>query len=273
MNIEFTWKFTSKSKFHSVLSLELNQNLISFLSSTACNEIKDNDPSERKTGPENWKRTILKNLRQSGRPYINSSGYLVDAKSVEEPCNDNCGKKCRYKISEDQRQVIFDHFWTLNDAEKRMFYHENVSQSLESTVNHKSKRRFIRKFTFTVNGVQHEVCRIFFVKTLGIQMSRIDYFLREQQRDPENCTKHRHGRFSKTKLPKKIVDKIKEHIRGFPRMDPYYTDGDTTKELLEPGMSLTKMHKLFLKDCGVKVCYNSYQKVFKENFSNVMFFK
>ena len=65
-----------------------------------------------------WKANKRKQLRQSGKTYVNSKGEQARAKecNVRKHCNGKSIFKCTAKISRERQSVIFQHFWELTDA-------------------------------------------------------------------------------------------------------------------------------------------------------------
>lgn len=68
---------------------------------------------KRKRDEESWKQNKAKSLRNAGKQYINKKNKEIKPRSVQPPCGDKCRLKCCEKISEDQRQTIFNVYWKL----------------------------------------------------------------------------------------------------------------------------------------------------------------
>ena len=86
------------------------------------------------------------------------------------------------------------------------------------------------------------------------------------------------------KTPMEIVDKVKQHIDSFPRMESHYCHASSNREYLEPGLNITKMHHLYLEwlndkhvpgyvegyvgvGVGVGVNCQMYRRIFCNNFN------
>ena len=80
------------------------------------------------------------------------------------------------------------------------------------------------------------------------------------------------------KAPTEIVDKVKQHIDSFPRMESHYCRASSNREYLEPGLNITKMHNLYLKwpndksvpgnvEGYVGVNCQMYRRIFCDNFN------
>ena len=66
---------------------------------------------KRQANPDSWKKNIRKKLRQSGKAFTSVKGDYVREGSMRiKDCN-KCKFKCSEKISEEQRQQIFNSYW------------------------------------------------------------------------------------------------------------------------------------------------------------------
>ncbi|XP_050516575.1 putative protein TPRXL [Diabrotica virgifera virgifera] len=77
---------------------------------------------KRKATPNNWLRAKAKILRNSGKSYLSNSKKemtIVPAKSLKAPCSEKCKQNCVQKITETQRQQIFDNYWTMGDLQRQ----------------------------------------------------------------------------------------------------------------------------------------------------------
>ena len=67
--------------------------------------------TKRNRNPENWKRNIVKHLRNHGLPYISKSGNDVPEK-IFEPVVVCCSTiRCFSIISVEEQENCFNEFW------------------------------------------------------------------------------------------------------------------------------------------------------------------
>lgn len=125
--------------------------------------------------PQNWKVQEANKKRNLGQEYISySTKKVVQARRMKESCEKlhNCRTKCHLKISENQRQLIFQNFWKLGNHNKHMDFlakHVKKEQKKVNTVGEKnSRRQFTMNYYFTVRESFIKVCKTFFLNTLNI---------------------------------------------------------------------------------------------------------
>ena len=76
----------------------------------------DNDSKrgrKRTRNEEMWTRNIRKQKRNTGEQYVGRTGKLVAKKKQGPPCK--CLNKCFDRISDNDRNGIFERFWSLGD--------------------------------------------------------------------------------------------------------------------------------------------------------------
>ena len=83
-----------------------------------------------------WKKNKRKRLRQSGQAYIDSRAKQQPAKVVKTCKSDHtiCRNQCAKHFDDEQRQIIHNVHWSLNDLGKRHFYSSTTSMSAKSRV-------------------------------------------------------------------------------------------------------------------------------------------
>lgn len=83
------------------------------------------------------RRKQNKTLKYSGKPHINKFGIPKLGRSMRPPCNETCRQKCYQKITESQRQQLFNEYYNLADLHRQWQY---LGRYLDKTV---PKRRSI----------------------------------------------------------------------------------------------------------------------------------
>nr|CAI5822397.1 unnamed protein product [Callosobruchus analis] len=57
-----------------------------------------------------------------GMEHKNRKGKLILAKQMKEPCKEECRNRCREKISQDNRQSLFEEFWKIDNHTRQWDY-------------------------------------------------------------------------------------------------------------------------------------------------------
>lgn len=70
------------------------------------------EKKKRTRNPENWKKEKRKRAILSGRPYVNTKGELVGPRAIGPDCN--CKNKCFQAVNDDNRNAIFNGYYSLN---------------------------------------------------------------------------------------------------------------------------------------------------------------
>lgn len=79
------------------------------------------------------------------------------------PCS--CKKQCIQKICEDERQLIWTHYWHLDRLQRREFILRRVDR-LPTSCRTKGVSRRNYTLVWTLNDII--VCKVFFLRTLGL---------------------------------------------------------------------------------------------------------
>lgn len=119
--------------------------------------------------PHKWKRNMAKTQRNFGQSYVSTKGIERPEKKVKEPCNNICRMKCTAKITNEQRQVIFKHFWNIPDlTQKRVFLIRHIEQIIPKYRRSNASRSLNYAYFFEIDDKRIQVCKTFFTKTLDI---------------------------------------------------------------------------------------------------------
>lgn len=137
---------------------------------------------KRKATPDEWKKNIRKKLRMSGKEYVSQRGKPVHQKVVKSVDCSKCKFKCSQKITEENRQKIFDLFWSLESYErKKDFIISRVEEKQtrkyidpNKDITQKRKRNIHRSYFFDIGGTKTIVCKMYVKKTLDVGDAYID---------------------------------------------------------------------------------------------------
>lgn len=125
----------------------------------------------RSRHPETWKRNLRKSRRNLGLEYISTRNIVVPARKMKARCpEDKCKFKCK-RINDEQRQFIFQKFWSLGDVDKQWSFVARCMVPTEGRyrrVHKGGNRSSNHAFFFDINDARVRVCKIFFMATLSI---------------------------------------------------------------------------------------------------------
>lgn len=113
-------------------------------------------------------------LKYSGRPYIDADGVARQGRSMRPPCNEECRQKCWKKLTEFQRQRIFDGYYSLADLHQQWQYlgrymDKTVSKQRSRVVGErKQMRRNNVKYYLPSDTERLHVCKKMFLATFDI---------------------------------------------------------------------------------------------------------
>lgn len=97
--------------------------------------------------------------------------------AVKNPC-ENCKKKCVDRINLEQRVSINLQFWNSLWSERRLFILNSCKryevQRRTKTADSYTKKNTFKYFLKDVNDVEYEVCKVFFLTTLGYKKPTIE---------------------------------------------------------------------------------------------------
>lgn len=126
---------------------------------------------KRQGNRENWKKSILKRLRNSGLCYESvklekkENGHEKkvvkrSAKKILPSCNDKCRFNCAQKFSEESREQIFEEYWNMANLQRQRDF---IAASMQ-TIRPKyavlgKRRRENHAFYFLLNKVKVRVCK------------------------------------------------------------------------------------------------------------------
>ena len=213
-------------------------------------DIRDQKPVRNR---ENWARTIRKRLRNSGQEYRCTSGKVVAAKTCKPVQNHKCRLNCASKLTDEQRQQIFDGFWALETwSAQNAYICELVEQRQVdrrySVEGNASRRQFTRDFYLWSNEGSIRVCKTVFLATLGISNGRLSRALNSQihagDLTPAIDNRGRHAPANKT--PADQIENVRQHIGSFPT---YSSKDNLNERFLSPSLSLSVMYRLYLHEC------------------------
>lgn len=195
------------------------------------------------------------------------------------PCEkDKCKKHCTFNIAYERRRAILQAYWSASTNERKAWVFSSITKA--PTKKHQPPERTSgRKLTYSYHlkdehGQPHEVCKVFFISTLGYHQKNdrfITTAVQSESLDAVLSSKDRRGRHS----PANKLDcgPIKNHIESFgPSISHYRRQHAPNRRYLANDITVKFMHEDFIdKNPSKKCSYETYRKVVRE--CNISFTK
>lgn len=232
----------------------------------------ENDPGEKKT----WsvkKRQERKKNRNSGKSYKTVKGKIREARKLK-PLK-TCRQKCKERLSEEQRQIIFNMYWNLGSYDKRVSFvskfinveKKKIERVKDEFKKHKNRQKTLYYRFEVADSKTINVCKKCFLCTLDESEKFICSVVRKQSLSPigipENDRRGRHqSRYNK--LSSEAIQKVKDHILSFPAYESHYSRRHTGKKYLQSHLNLSVMYELYKQQETNAVSKSVYRNEFKK---------
>lgn len=183
---------------------------------------------------------------------------------ISGSCSKSCPKKCSTNIPENRRLDINIQFWCLNREDQRNFMLNNTAKrpvKRKTVEGARSRRKNTIRYTFKdSHGTQHEVCKVFFLTTLGYHPTN-DKPLRTILREPSALKPIKDKRGGSTK--KFDRELIVRHIKSFNPTISHYRRAHAPNRLYLPSdITIQLMYKDFQeKHPTIRFSYYLYRDV------------
>ncbi|XP_064079025.1 uncharacterized protein LOC135196261 [Macrobrachium nipponense] len=255
------------------------------------NSVHQESPKEKKKrtrNPENWKKEKRKRAILSGQAYVNTKGELVGPRAIGPNCN--CKNKCYNQVSDENRNMIFRGYYSLNSYDEQNAYLYGLIRrhDIQRKRQPVSERRTCSyKYYVRIKGKEIQVCKKAFANIHGISDKKIRTLCIKHE---QNILFPKDNRGRHQNRPKKVTPElitlIKHHILKM-LSGPNGSDFIKTDKNQGPDVNISKLHKSFLqqyepeaidqesdkviKDYDAKVKSWLYFKVFHEEFKSMDF--
>lgn len=238
---------------------------------------------------QNWIRTRNKIKRMKGEEYqgVKNDGASYKqnkdrtARHIGHPCTSNkCGPNSQHgcrKITEDDRQHIFQRFWkTMNWGQRKVYVSSLVDMITpkQKTTEGDSRRKYTMKYHLKVHDVRIPVCKKMFLNTLKIGEWSVHSWVKGGS----------HGMHvgSRAEPQKKKLEDVnkrataQQFLQSLPTMPSHYCRAQTEKQYLEPIIGThNKLYKVFKDYCSTNSKPFASKRVLAEEFriQNYAFFQ
>lgn len=228
---------------------------------------------KRTRNPKSWACNVRKKAHDEGKEYMSVRKKLVPAKGVltKKNCLTSCVHGCQKFISDQERNIIFQNYYTLDEQAKKLFLLTTFQKFLverhrkgKNAQNSRRKNTF--RYYFNVSDQRIEVCKLFYLGTLCISQTPI-YNVHLGKDIVSNTPKEsRQGRHVKHSINDDDKTFLKRHIESFPKVESHYCRANNSREYLESNLSIAKMYSLY-----VDLCKSENKQPVKESFYRHVF--
>jgi len=219
---------------------------------------------------ENWSKNVRKRKCQAGKEYTSSRGKQVSKKSIKlkKDCTGKCRYTCARTFCKEEIEAIHSKFWALNNDNKYLFYARTTEKRENVMKKELSRRKYTYTYSLMICQDRVQVCKEFYFGVLGIDESRFRKFYEKTEQDGAGNVQDMRGKRTSRRTPQDAIERVSSHINSFPRVPSHYCRSSSTKEYLEPGLSLTMMYELSCEVCDkVPVKLSMYRTIFQNEFN------
>ncbi|KAK3802183.1 hypothetical protein RRG08_004473 [Elysia crispata] len=178
----------------------------------------------------------------------NAKGKTVAARSLGVGCNaDTCKRRCKDKITGEQRNDILKSFCDLGQPQMRWNFIARFFKEAEPkyrrTVKPKGTSRY---YTLIINGEEKIVCKKFYLRTLSIAETVVNRELREKTKlgffEANENRRHSNppGDLNEDR------EEIKNQIESFAVVDSHYCRKSSTRKYLSSTLSIDQIHRIYV---------------------------
>lgn len=224
-----------------------------------CPDTSSAQPDNRT--PEKSHSPPVKKVKRSRDPKIMLENQKK--KHPMRPSCQNCKKNCSVNISETDREIIYNQFWSMDRQRRRDFLSRQVHKM--STASKTAGPKSRRHNTLIYNLNEFKTCKTFFLNTLGFSNDEaVQAVLKQnhltQNMNPKICAapdpRGRHA--PSNAFPAEYEDEMKKNILKYNPMPSHYNIKHApNRRYLPVGVNFSGMYKEFKLYClenNLKVC-------------------
>ncbi|XP_051166006.1 uncharacterized protein LOC127284556 [Leptopilina boulardi] len=262
-------------KFNEEIDLNDNDDSLNQLEENANRE----EPSTASESSSPKKRKKMSRAEESAL----RQQKLITNHPVRKGC-DTCRLKCNIRITPEMRDKTNKEFWSLIGLVRRRSFILNLVKRCEIKrrtvdVKHKKRNNVFMYYVKDNNGKEQQVCKTFFLTTLGFKPSNDSIILNTMHNFNKETLEPKMDMRGKIKNPDKMESRrkaIQEHILSlYPCVPHFQRDDDLPiKRYLSNDLTVKDMHGDFLRKYSEEggVCsYDLYRNLLIE--MNILFAK
>ena len=222
-----------------------------------------------------WVRRRRKLQKDAGSAYETYKGESRPAKQLL-PITCRCKLRCAQKVTLQERKRIFNDFYKLksHDAQNKYLYGLLHKQAVRRKVGSRPKRSVTYSYNLRLSEKEVQVCKKTFCDVHSVGKRRIEFLCEKLNAGELQVCDARGTQKNRYTIPNDVKEKVREHIRSFPRRQSHYSRGDNqSREYLPEGLSIAHMHRMYLSknEPSVNDTYIVkewlYRKIFNEEFN------
>lgn len=225
---------------------------------------------KRLNNRNDWFDIKNKRLKNSGQSYEGArSKTKYSAKTMGPTCS--CQKKCGEKIPTEQREQIFNNFYSLESHELQWQYivrHVETKPIKRLTLDRKNNRTQTITYFLPLAESNIPVCKVFFLNTIKVT-EQVVYTALEKIKKDLSLSDLRGNHSTR---PKKMSDLTKEsiitHIKLFPSVESHYIRKQSKRQYLSQHLNISKMYRLYT-DWFTHQDYIPDQKASKRQYETI----
>ncbi|XP_047036028.1 uncharacterized protein LOC124641835 [Helicoverpa zea] len=237
-----------------------------------------------KANKENWTYNQNKIKRMKGESYSGrrktEDGKIVfdlekNERSVQPRCdhNDSCKYFDCYKLTEEDRNMLFKNYWKLSWDTKKIWVQQTVQKlgvSKRKCSGNSFRRGNTFKYSFNVLGEKYKVCKKMYLNTLNIGEWSVHNWAKNEDRDEVASESDKTHRNNSVKAFENIGrNHAIEFLNNLPKLESHYCRKTTSKLYLEQiWQSKEQLYREYVKqllDKGINE-YKVSQKIFFQEF-------
>lgn len=262
------------------------QNNETHLVSESNDPYETNIPTKRQrfSDPSEWKRNKVQKLREQGKRYVSKTRKKNEKNGETEKAGRKLGPRCnsvvcqkstkRYcsDITEEIRNNIFNHFWSVLHWDQRRSY----VASLVDCVEPKQKRRIesgdrrgaTLHYFIKIGNDKKEVCREMFCNTFGLGVWSVRSWAKNAvhgMAGKSGCDLQNKKQSATTKETTTKKDLALEFINSLPKVPSHYCRKDTGKMYLENTFqSMMDLYRLYKEKINDPLSRFSFTQILNE---------
>ncbi|XP_049317002.1 uncharacterized protein LOC125779776 [Bactrocera dorsalis] len=206
----------------------------------------------RKSLRKEWKREERKRKRNSGDSYVTRKRKPIQEKQFSN-LDCKCTKKCFNKITEEQRNKIFEAFWKIGTFSAQNAFIRGLLKPIlpvrRRPTTAEKNRTSSNRFSHNVAGETKRVCKRYFLETLKISNGRLTSALEKVKMGYPPGDDKRGKKLPGNKTSDEQMAQVRTHISAFPSYESHYTRKHNPNR------------KYLAENLNIRLMYNPYKEL------------
>lgn len=208
---------------------------------------------KRSLNPSKWRANTSKRMLDLGQAHLSTRNKEISARVIKAACPDMCRICRKSRLTEDQRQMVFNEFWAIGSHQAQWLYilsHLKMKTPVVKSRVAIKHRQTSRKYFFLLKKKEHIVCKTMFINTLGICDAWIETAIKKAGTagTVKQDTRGKHTNRPRRKS-EQCIKYVMDHIASIPTVPSHYCRRNSVKQYLPNGMNTRLMHEKYLEWC------------------------